>query len=139
MPDSQLHETSDNFTLTARQARAVGYLLTCRTVGEAAKKTGVTERTIFTWLNQDHFKAAIREAGLSTIDHTSRRLAQGQADALDSLSQLMKKAKSEWTRRAAAVDWLHLTLKYRDVNELEERLTQLERVVYDEKKSPSAS
>lgn len=133
-PKEQLQETSDNLSLTAKQLRAVGYLLTCRTVADAAKKADVTERTVFTWLQSEKFRTALQEAGRASIDQTSRRLANGQGKALDALSALITKAKSEWTRRAAAVDWLNLALKYRDISELEERLEKLERLVFNEKK-----
>jgi hypothetical protein len=126
---SQIQNNSGNYSLTAKQARTVGYLLTCRTVADAAEKAGVTERTVFAWLKLEGFRVALREASKMSIDQTSRRLSEGQADALDALSALMTRGSNESVRRAAAVDWLNLTLKYRDLNDLEERITRLEELV----------
>jgi hypothetical protein len=129
MTKKELPKTSDNFTLTAKHSRAIGFLLTCRTIADAAEKSGVTERTIFSWMQIDAFRLALRNAGSASIDQTSRRLADGQAVALDTLSALITEAKGESVRRAAAVDWLNLVLKYRDLNELDERITEIERLL----------
>lgn len=130
----EILENSDNHSLTAKQSRAIGYLLTCRTAGDAAKKSGVTERTVFAWMKLDNFRAALRDASRETIDNASRRLMQGQGEALDALSALIAKGRNESVRRAAAVDWLNITLKYQDLNDIDERLTALEAAIYDNKK-----
>jgi hypothetical protein len=130
----EILENADNHSLTAKQSRAIGFLLTCRTAGDAAKKSGVTERTIFTWMQQDNFRAALNNASRETIDNASRRLMQGQGEALDALSALIKKGRNESVRRAAAVDWLNITLKYKDINDIEERLTALEERINNDKK-----
>jgi hypothetical protein len=131
---NELPENPDNHGLTAKQSRAIGYLLTCRTAGDAAKKSGVSEKTIFTWMKLDNFRAALNDASRETIDNASRRLMQGQGEALDALSALIKKGRNESVRRAAAVDWLNITLKYKDINDIEERLTKLEEAINDNKK-----
>jgi len=130
----ELPENADNHSLTAKQSRAIGCLLTCRTAGDAAKKAGVSEKTIFTWMKLDTFRAALNDASRETIDNASRRLMQGQGEALDALSALIKKGRNESVRRAAAVDWLNITLKYKDLNDIEERLTALEAAINDSKK-----
>lgn len=129
-----MQNISGNLTLTAKQSRSIGYLLTCRTAGEAAKKAGVSERTIFAWMKQDHFRKALQEANRETIESAARRLIQGQEEALDTLSNLMTKGRNEGVKRAAAVDWLNFMLKYRDLNEIETRLEQLEEAVANAKK-----
>ena len=126
---AEIQNNSGNYSLTAKQTRAVGYLLTSRTVAEAAEKAGVTERTVFAWLKLEGFRAALRDASRTSVDQTSRRLADGQAQALDTLATLMTNGINEGVKRAAAVDWLNLTLKYRDLNELEERITRLEEML----------
>ncbi|RJP51874.1 MAG: hypothetical protein C4586_03730 [Anaerolineaceae bacterium] len=130
----ELPDNTDNHSLTPKQSRAIGYLLTCRTAGDAAKKSGVSEKTIFTWMKLDNFRAALRDASRESIDNASRRLMQGQGEALDSLSALMTKGRNESVRRAAAVDWLNLMLKYKDLNDVEERLSKLEGVIYANEK-----
>ena len=126
---AEIQNNSGNYSLTRKQTRAVGYLLTSRTVAEAAEKAGVTERTVFAWLKLEGFRAALRDASRTSVDQTSRRLADGQAQALDTLATLMTNGINEGVKRAAAVDWLNLTLKYRDLNELEERITRLEEML----------
>ena len=129
MAKNQGDETTDNYSLTPKQARAIGYLLSCRTIADAAKKSGVTEKTIFTWMQDKAFRLALQDAERETIDAASRRLMQGQAEALDALASLITKSKNESVKRAAAIDWLNLTLKYRDLNDLDRRITELEKAV----------
>jgi DNA-binding transcriptional MerR regulator len=129
-----MQNISENFTLTTKQTRVIGYLLTCRTTGEAAKKAGVSERTIFTWMKQECFRKALQEESREIINSASRRLIQGQKEALDTLSSLMVRGRNEGVRRAAAVDWLNFMLKYHDLNEVEERLKKLENAVENAEK-----
>jgi hypothetical protein len=120
---------SDNFTLTAKQARSIGYILTSKTLGDAAKGTGVSERTLYTWLKIPEYRTALREAEKQTVENATRRLIAGQNAALDTLEALITKARNEGVRRASAMDWLNMVLKFRDMAEIDERLTALEQAV----------
>ena len=116
-----------------KQTRAIAYLLTCRTIGEAAEQAKVSERTLHAWLKDHNFRIALREAEKQTVDIAIRRLISGQSKALDTLENLMSTARHESTRRQAAVDWLNFLLRYRNLIELDERITNLERQLTDDK------
>lgn len=64
------------------------------------------------------------------IEHAQNRLITGQAAALDTLEELMQRAESESVRRQAALDWLTLLIRYREIGEFEDRLTTLERTIH---------
>ena len=49
-------------TLSAKQDKALIALLTEPTISAAAKKVGIGERTLHTWLRDATFTAAYREA-----------------------------------------------------------------------------
>ena len=67
-------KTADiNGTLTARHERAIIALLNEQTIGKAATTAGVSERTLYRWLDDPGFSRAYRKA---------RREAFGQAIAL---------------------------------------------------------
>lgn len=121
-----MQNNSDNFTLTAKQARSIGYILTSKTLGDAAKGTGVSERTLYTWLKIPEYRTALREAEKQTVENATRRLIAGQNAALDTLEALITKARNEGVRRASAMDWLNMVLKFRDMAEIDERLNALE-------------
>lgn len=59
----EFHKTSDNFMLSRRQERAIFELVNPanRTLANIAKKIGVTERTLYNWLNNPHFQDSLRK------------------------------------------------------------------------------
>ena len=118
--------TETKTELTAKQSRAIGFLLTSRTIGEAAKAAGVSERTLYSWLGMPAFRDALRSAEKQAVENATRRLMAGQGKALDALEALITKGRNEGVRRAAAMDWLGMLLKFRDLTDIDQRLTALE-------------
>ena len=128
--DDNKQETAD-IGISTKQTRAIVCLLESKTVGEAAKKAQVGERTLYTWLSDVDFRKALKEAESETINLATRRLMTGQGQALDTLEVLMTKAKHESTRRQAAIDWLNMLLRFREQVDNESRLAELEEIVKD--------
>ena len=126
------HKKSDN-GITAKQARAIACLLSERTAGAAAHKAGISERTLYTWLADPSFRGALRTAEAGVLDAVTRRLGVGQTLALDTLESLITKAKHESTRLTACVSWVNMFIKYREVKDVDERLTALEAAIHDKK------
>ncbi|MDP1547398.1 MAG: hypothetical protein Q8L87_15415 [Anaerolineales bacterium] len=121
-------------SITTKQQKAIAALLSERTAGKAAKAAGIAERTLYTWLNEPNFKAALRSAEKSILDDVTRRLSAGQGLALDTLTKLIQSARHESTKLRAAVSWLELSLKFRDMQDIEDRLSKLEAALHDNKK-----
>jgi hypothetical protein len=122
---------STDKVITHKQHKAVIALLTERTARDAARVAGVSEKTLYAWLGDDTFRAALRCAEGELLDSAVRRLANGQGAALDAIETLIAKAKHESTKLSACVQWLNLFMKYRDMKDIDERLTALEAAVYD--------
>jgi len=121
--------------ITVKQQKAITALLSERTARDAAKKAGVNEKTLYTWLNSDAaFRSALREAESGLLETVTRRLGVGQSLALDTLESLIQKAKHESTKLTACVSWLNMFVKYRDMKDIDERLTALEAAINDNKK-----
>ncbi len=126
-------ENSDN-GISTKQQKAIAALLSERTLSAAAKRAGIGERTLYNWLTEPVFRAALRSAESAMLETVTRRLSVGQSLALDALETLITKAKHESTRRQAAVDWLNLSLKFIDTLNIDERLTALEAAINGNKK-----
>lgn len=120
--------------ITVKQQKAITALLSERTTRDAAKAAGVSEKTLYQWLNEPAFRAALREAEKSILDDVTRRLSAGASLALDTLKKLVQSARHESTKLRASVAWLELSLKYRDMHDIEERLTALEAAINGDKK-----
>lgn len=119
--------------LTPKQTKAIVALMGSRDLAAAAAETGVNPRTIWQWLKQPAFKEELKRAQAGTIEQAQGRLIAGQAAALDTLEELMAHAESEAVRRQAALDWLNMLVRYRDMGEIEARITALEAGRYDNK------
>lgn len=120
--------------ITVKQQKAITALLSERTGRDAAKKAGVSEKTLYTWLADKDFRAALRSAEADILETVTRRLGVGQTLALDTLETLITKAKHESTRLTACTSWLTMFVKYRDMKDIDERLTALEAAIHDNKK-----
>jgi transposase len=125
-------ENTEN-VITVKQHKAIAALLSERTTRDAAKAAGVSEKTLYQWLNEPAFRAVLREAEKSILDDVTRRLSAGASLALDTLKKLVQSARHESTKLRASVAWLELSLKYRDMHDIEERLTALEAAINDKK------
>lgn len=113
--------------LSAKQAAVIAALLETRTVADAAEKTGTPTRTIYRWLLQDDFKAALQTAESGMIDEAVRRLLSMQQQALTALQVVMMARDTPPSARvAAARTVLDAMLKLRELRTVEERLTALE-------------
>ena len=115
-----------NNVIATKQTKAITALLSERTARDAARKAGVSEKTLYGWLADKDFRQALRSAEAEVLDTVTRRLGVGQALALDTLETLIQKAKHESTKLTACVSWLNMFVKYRDMKDIDERLTALE-------------
>lgn len=121
-------ENTEN-VISVRKTKAITALLTERTTRDAAKTAGVNEKTLYTWLADKDFRAALRDAEKNILDGVTRRLSAGQMSALDTVQKLFQSARHESTRLRAAVAWVDLALKYRDMQDIDTRLTKLEEAI----------
>lgn len=126
MTDKQ--ESTDK-VINLKRSKAIAALITERTARDAAKTAGVSEKTLYQYMQEDNFRTALRAAESQLVDSAVRRLAVGQSAALDTLETLMQKAKHESTRASAAVSWLNLFLRFSEARDIEQRLSELEKLV----------
>ena len=87
--------------LTNGQRRAIEALMLTNTTARAAQKAKVSEKSIYVWMKQDHFQTALRKARRNALAHTTTRLQQITARAVDTLEAVM-----EWDVRSASLGFL---------------------------------
>jgi hypothetical protein len=81
--------------VTPKQARGIMALLTEPTITAAASKAGVTPKTIYKWLREPRFKAALSEAQAGEIDAAARRLSGLQSKAIGALVKVFERAEEQ--------------------------------------------
>lgn len=113
--------------LSSGQQRAIVALLSERTVAEAAEQARVGERTIWRWLADPAFKAALVTAEGEMIDVATRRLLALQAGAIEMVERIMlDEAAGAHVRLRAAQALIDYLLKLRELRNIEARLARLE-------------
>ena len=117
----------ENVTLRPEQRAAIRVLLT-RTVKEAAEAVGRTRTTIYRWLKEPTFKAALLEAEGEALAALSRALVHLGEKATNALEVVFDNPKESGSVkvRAASVT-LSQILKLRELYLLERRVAEIEK------------
>lgn len=124
----QPNETaSETDSLTGPQRRALTALLEGATVPEAAKRAGVARGTVWRWLQEPQFSAALRLAESQQLGEVARALGAAGASAVATLVTIKDDVTVPAAVRArAAKDLLGTLLPVRETAMLEARIAALE-------------
>lgn len=97
------------------------------TVESAARKAGVSARTVYRRLSQARFQERLRRCRRDLVERTSGLLTGAALGAVKTLVDLQQDPAAPATvKRRAARDILELGLRFRDTTDLEERISRLE-------------
>ena len=115
---------------------AIAALLSQRNVEEAARAAGVGTRTLLRWMQLPEFKAAYHKARRDASGQATARLQQGSSAAASTLLKIMvdKDAPASCRLRAADSVLAHAA-KAIEIEEIEARVTELERAAEASKPS----
>jgi hypothetical protein len=114
--------------LTPKQHKALAALLSEPTVKAAAAKVGIGERTLHTWLREPAFDAAYTAARHDAVGRAMGRLQHATGLAVDALVEVLdiRTPAHAGVRVAAAKVILDYALRFRELDELENRIAALE-------------
>jgi hypothetical protein len=116
--------------LSRKQEQAVIALLSEPTIEAAARKAGVSYRTLKSWLTRPEFQAAYRDARRQLVEQSVAWLQRTALQAAATLRRNLRCGKPA-AEIAAAVAILDRALKGIDVLDHEARLGELERRLTD--------
>ena len=107
--------------------RILAALIAKRSIPEAAKAAGVSERTVYSRLADDDFRAEYEARQRCTLDHACKALQGALTDAVDVLTSIMKNAEtSPQSRITAARSVLEYGVKLTELTDLAARVEALE-------------
>jgi hypothetical protein len=113
---------SNQVTQTLLTALACG-----ATVENAARKAGVSERTVYRRLEDPAFRAQLDRLRAEMVERTAGMLTGAGMSSVKTLLDLQQDvAVAPGVRRRAARDVLELGLRFRELAEMELRLVELE-------------
>ena len=115
--------------LTRKQESAIAALISEPTVLQAAEKTGVGESTLWRWMKESGFRSAYRQARREVVDRAVGRVQDACAEAVETLRAVMQDSNAPASSRVtAAKSVLEIALRSMELQDLEERITQLEQI-----------
>jgi hypothetical protein len=97
--------------LTAKQEALVAALLTEPTHAAAAAKAGVSEASLYRWLNLPEFRAAYRQARRRLVEGAVGRIQAATGQAVDTLLEVARGGAKDGDRVRAAVALLDHALR----------------------------
>lgn len=107
---------------------AIAALLSTSTIGEAADAIGVSEQTVWRWLQKKDFKDKYQKSKKQVLQQAIARLQTASGNAVETLLEVMGDSFSPAsTRVAAAKITLDLSLKVLEYEEIESRIQSLEK------------
>ena len=111
-----------------KKDQAIAALLSHRNVEEAARAVGINPNTLLRWLKDPEFAAAYREARRAASRESIARLQDALGAAVTTVLRIMVDSNlPAGTRLRAAEIVLSQAVKAIEIEEIDERLTELER------------
>ncbi len=119
--------------LSTRQKKLIQALIEERNQKDAMKKTGIARNTFYRWMSNPLFLQALRDQESQGMNEASRKLLSGRESLIDTVEKIMTSGETEAVKLRACQVYADLLFKFRDQGNIEERLTNLERLVLDDK------
>jgi DNA-binding MurR/RpiR family transcriptional regulator len=114
--------------IARKQDEAIVALLTHRTMEEAAGAVGISVSTLLRWMKEPAFDALFREAKRKAFAQATSRLHHLSNAAVSTLGKVMlDPATPASTRVRAADSILDHTIKAIEIDDIEARVSELER------------
>jgi len=108
-----------------RQARAIPFLLSSSTITAAAKQANISTAQIYEWLKDPEFKGELERQRSQMLEDAINRLKFGMTKAADTLVALLD-SDNEMVKRGASNDILGHVARFKEIQDLEERILVLE-------------
>lgn len=114
--------------MTRKMESAVAALLTAPTIATAAAAVGISEQTLWRWLQDPDFKERYREAKREAVAQAVARLQQVSSQAVETLWVIMTDDEAkDSTRVTAAKAVLEMAIKGIELEDLAARIDALEK------------
>lgn len=111
--------------LSPKQQKAIASMMVCSTIAEAAKHSGIGERTLYRWLKESAFADGLKEAQAEALASAVRMLTSNMGAAAGVIRDTMTDGTPALKLRAA-LGLIGVLPGLREQVSFEERLAALE-------------
>lgn len=123
-------EADDPNALPTKQELALRAVISHPTLKEAALAAGISETTLWRYMQDESFSRRLREARRDAVNHAIIRLQRASSDAVTVLHDLMMKTDAPASARiTAARTVLDYSIRAIEIDELKGRIDQLEEFI----------
>lgn len=121
--------------MTPNKAKALEALVTSRTLAEASQKSGVSERSLYSWLRDDSdFRGIYDRMRSESLQMVSDKVSQKVMDAIEVLVKIMQDPNiSPSVRVRSAGIILDNYLRLSELTDFDLRLTAIEEKLKNDK------
>jgi hypothetical protein len=123
-------EGAQEGALPGKQEQALLAVISHATLKEAATSAGVSETTLWRYMQDEAFAKRLREARRDAVSHAVIRLQRASADAVTVLQDIMTKedapASARITAARAVIDY---AVRAVEIDELKSRINDLEEFI----------
>lgn len=116
--------------LTNRQLLTINQIIASSTLEEARQKARISKGTLYAWLKDETFKAELKRQRDEVVNEALSRLKKAMTKAVDGLIELMNSQRPD-LRRWVFKDIIDYTLKNIELEDIEERLSKIEKHIYE--------
>jgi hypothetical protein len=116
----------DQTRLSSRQKKALPFFISSSSETEACRLSKVSKQTFYEWLKNPLFKSELERLRNELINEAVTNLKANIGKAVNTLVILLDDTNSQ-VRRGAANDILNHIAKFKELQELEGRIENLER------------
>lgn len=127
---SNLPDSVINSQLPEKQRRLIPFIVNAHTIEQGCRDAGITATTFYEYLKIPSFAQELRKARDGAVSEAMETLKNATTKAVSELVSLLD-SKDENVRRRASVDILTFVTKWREFNEIEDRLVSIERVIVE--------
>ncbi|MDR2539053.1 MAG: hypothetical protein LBC45_00230 [Chlamydiales bacterium] len=117
---------SNQTGLSERQLKALPFFMTSCSDIDACRKANISKQTYYEWLKNPHFKKELKHLRDLVIEDAVQQLKAHTSKAVNTLVKLLD-VDNHVLQRGVANGILTYVARYKEIQELEERIEAIER------------
>ncbi len=113
-------------TLTRKQLKAIPVIISAKTITEGVKQAGISKTIFYEWMKNDNFKNEFISRQNDIIETALMELKGLSSEAVEKLGTLLRESVNENIKLKAIALTIEHTIKMKEIENIEERLRELE-------------
>jgi hypothetical protein len=122
-----MDKTERNLTLSRKQLKSIPVIISAKTITEGVKQARISKTLFYEWMKTDTFRNEFISRQNDLIETALKELKGLSSEAVKSLGKLLRESENENIRLKAIALILDHTMKIKEFEDIEQRLTEIEK------------